>query len=133
MKPISSLSIRVNYNNATNKFENGNFDGMQLPGIAKDFGQLSVSHQISDDLTFSLKRIYRGELFANNDNTVSIPKISLDHLELIWNSNKLVFSGGIQNLFNKTYSDNVRINAFGGRFYEAALPRQFYVNFSKKF
>ena len=126
-QPIPSLSVRANYNNAMNTFENGNFDGMQLPGIAKDFGQLVVSHQITDDLTLNLRRVYRGKLFANNDNTVSIPKISIDHLELVWNAKRMSLSGGIQNLFNKTYSDNIRINAFGGRFFEAALPRQAYM------
>jgi iron complex outermembrane recepter protein len=123
-QPIPRLSVRVNYNRATNTFKNGNFDGMQLPGIGRDFGQLVVSHQITDDLTLSLRRDYRGKLFANNDNTVSIPKISIDHLELVWNAKRMSLSGGIQYLFNKTYSDNIRINAFGGRFFEAALPRQ---------
>ena len=132
-RPISSLSIRANYNYATNTFKNGTYSGKQLPGIAKDFGQLSVSHQITDEFSFSLKRFYRGELFANNDNNVSIPKINVDHLELVWNSNRIVLSGGIQNLFNKTYSDNVRINAFGGRFYEAALPRQVFIRVQTTF
>jgi iron complex outermembrane receptor protein len=127
-QPIPRLSVKVNYNRATNTFKNGNFHGMQLPGIAKDFGQLVVSHQITDDLTLSLRRVYRGKLFANNDNTVSIPKISIDHLELVWNAKRMSLSGGIQNLFNKTYSDNIRINAFGGRFFEAASARQVYTS-----
>jgi iron complex outermembrane receptor protein len=129
-QPIPSLSVRANYNNAMNTFENGNFDGMQLPGIAKDFGQLVVSHQITDEFTLSLRRVYRGKVFANNDNTVSIPKNSIDHLEIVWNTKGVTLSGGIQNLFDKTYSDNIRINAFGGKFYEAALPRQAYMRLS---
>jgi iron complex outermembrane receptor protein len=129
-QPIPSISIRANYNYATNTFENVNYDGMQLPGIARDFGQVSFSHQITDEITLSLQRFYRGELFANNDNTVTIPKINVDHLELIWKAKRVTLSGGIQNLFNKTYSDNIRINAFGGRFYETALPRQVYTRVS---
>ena len=129
-QPTPSLSIRVNYNYATNTFENGNYEGMQIPGIAKNFGQLSVSYQITEVITLNLRRFYRGELFANNDNTVSVPKISVDHLELTWNTKGVTLSGGIQNLFNKTYSDNIRINAFGGRYYEAALPRQVYTRLS---
>jgi iron complex outermembrane receptor protein len=126
-QPIPSLRVRANYNRATNTFENGNFDGMQLPGIAKNFGQLSISHRIMNDLTLRLKRIYRGKIFANNDNTVSTPKINIDHLELVWNAKGVTLSGGIQNFFNKTYSDNIRINAFRGNFYEAASPRQAYM------
>ena len=103
---------------------------MQLPGIAKDFGQFSVSYQITEKITLNLRRFYRGKLFANNDNTVSIPKINVDQLELVWKRNRLTLSGGIQNLFNKTYSDNIRINAFGGRFYETALTRHVYTRVS---
>jgi iron complex outermembrane receptor protein len=103
---------------------------MQLPGIAKDFGQFSVSYRITEEIALNYRRIYRGELFANNDNTVTIPKVNLDHLAVIWKNNRMTISGGIQNLFNTTYSDNIRINAFGGRFYEAALPRQVYASLS---
>jgi len=129
-KPIPRLSIRANYNRAANTFENGNHEGMQLPGIAKDFGQFSVSHEITEKITLNYRRIYRGELFANNDNTVSIPKISIDHLELVWSTKGMTLTGGIQNLFDETYSDNIRINAFGGRYYEAALPSQVYTALS---
>jgi len=129
-KVASQTLLRATYSTIKARFTNSDFDGMQLPGIAKDFGQLSVSHQITDEFTLSLKRFYRGKLFANNDNTVSIPKISIDHLELIWNAKKMTLSGGIQNLFDKTYTDNIRINAFGGRHYEAALLRQVYTRVS---
>jgi len=129
-QPTPIVNIQANYNRAKNTIENGNFDGMQIPGIAKDFGQLSVSREITEKMTLNYRRIYRGELFANNDNTVSIPKINVDHLELIWNTKGVTLSGGIQNLFDKTYSDNIRINAFGGRFYETALPRQVYTRVS---
>ena len=129
-QPTPGLSIRANYNRAMNTFENGIYDGMQLPGIAEDFGQFSVNYQITDEITLDLRRVYRGQIFANNDNTVSIPKVNIDHLELIWNRKRMTLSGGIQNLFNKTYSDNIRINAFGGRFYEAALPMQVYTRLS---
>ena len=129
-QPIPSINIRANYNRATNTIENGNYEGMQIPGIGKDFGQFSVSHQITEEITLNLRRFYRGELFTNNDNTVFVPKISVNHLELTWNTKGVTLSGGIQNLFIKTYSDNIRINAFGGRFYEAALPRQVYTRLS---
>ena len=132
-QPMPRLNIQANYNRANNTFENEKFKENKLPGIAKEFGSISVRRELSEKLKITLKRIYRGTLFANNDNSVELPKISITHLEMIWNTQKGLLSGGIQNLFNKTYSDNVRINAFGGRFYEAALPRQFYVNFSKKF
>ena len=40
---------------------------------------------------------------------------------------------GVNNLFNTDYSDNIRINAFGGRFYEPAPKRNFYLGISLKY
>jgi iron complex outermembrane receptor protein len=77
--------------------------------------------------------MYRGTILGNNENSLSIPKMSVDHLDLVWSVRKVTLTGGIQNVFDKTYSDNIRINAFGGRYYETALSRQFYFNCSTKF
>ena len=131
-QPMPHLSIQANYNRANNTFENETFKGNKLPGIAKNFGSVSIRKELNEKLVVTLKRIYRGTLFANNDNSVELPKISIDHLEMMWITKRGVLSGGIQNLFNKTYSDNVRINAFGGRFYEAALPRQVFMRIQTK-
>jgi iron complex outermembrane receptor protein len=126
-QPLPRLRIQANYNRAKNTFENEAFKGNQLPGIAKDFGTVSIHRELSEKFVVSLKRTYRGTIFANNDNSIELPKISVTHLEMIWNTNKAILSGGIQNLFDKMYSDNVRINAFGGRFYEISSPRSFFL------
>jgi iron complex outermembrane receptor protein len=49
-------------------------------------------------------------------------------VKLTWGG--LDFYGGINNLFNTTYYDNIRLNAFGGRFYEPAPGRNFYLGLS---
>jgi iron complex outermembrane receptor protein len=126
-QPLRSLSIEANYNRASNTFENETFKGNQLPGIAKDFGSVSIHRELSEKLAVTLKRTYRGTIFANNDNSIELPKISVTHLEMIWNTKEAILSGGIQNLFDKRYSDNVRINTFGGRFYEIGSPRSFFL------
>jgi len=132
-QPFSSLNMQANYNRASNTFKNGEFKNNELPGIAKDFGLLSISKRVSENLSISYKKVYRGGILTNNENSVNIPKMGIDHLDLVWSAKKVTLTGGIQNLFDKTYSDNIRINAFGGRYYETALPRQFYFNCSIKF
>jgi iron complex outermembrane receptor protein len=59
--------------------------------------------------------------------------MSVDHLDLVWSLRKITLTGGIQNLFDKTYIDNIRINAFGGRYYETALPRQVFLGLNATF
>ncbi len=43
---------------------------------------------------------------------------------------KLAPFGGISNIFNKTHSAAVAVNAWGGRFYEPGPKRAFYLGLS---
>jgi iron complex outermembrane receptor protein len=45
-----------------------------------------------------------------------------------FNSKIMDFSAGINNLLNNKYYDNIRLNAFGSRYYEPAPPRNFYIS-----
>jgi len=132
-QPFSSLNIQANYNRASNTFKNGEFKNNELPGIARDFGLLSISKRVSENLSISYKKVYRGVILTNNENSVNILKMGIDHLDLVWSAKKVTLIGGIQNLFDKTYSDNIRINAFGGRYYETALPRQVFLGLNATF
>ena len=85
-QPLPRLRIQANYNRAKNTFENETFKGNQLPGIAKDFGTVSIRRELSEKFVVTLKRIYRGTIFANSDNSVELPKISVTHLEMMWNT-----------------------------------------------
>lgn len=40
---------------------------------------------------------------------------------------------GCTNLFNTLYSDNIRINAFGNRYFEAAPTREIYASLQWQF
>jgi iron complex outermembrane receptor protein len=40
---------------------------------------------------------------------------------------------GINNLFNEHYDSNIRINAFGGRYYEPAPERNLYAGIVVRF
>jgi iron complex outermembrane receptor protein len=40
---------------------------------------------------------------------------------------------GINNIFDESYNSNIRINAFGGRYYEPAPERNFYAGIVVRF
>ena len=112
-------------------------DGNQLPGIPISFGNVSIDYVFKNKSKLNYERIYRGELFTDDSNTTLVKGFWRDDI-----SYKIPFKlGGIQtylilgstNLFNVKYSDNIRINAFGGRFYEAAPERSLYTALSIKF
>ncbi|MES1926891.1 TonB-dependent receptor [Salinisphaera sp. T31B1] len=114
---------------------NGNdYAGRDLPGLPEEtlFGELAWR---SEGVGFAvLDMRYASSFFADNANTAKI-----DHA---W-----VFNGrigrtipsadervtvylGVDNIFDEVYFDNIRINAFGGRYYEPAPDRSFYAGLS---
>ena len=108
--------------------------GNLLPGLPVQ--QLNFQLQ-SHDLglwKLFLKGSIVSKLFADDSNKVPIRPYQV--IDLTSSREFKAFGTvatlmlGIQNLLNKDYSDNIRINAFGGRYYEPAPLRTFYAGFS---
>jgi len=105
-------------------------DGKSLPGIPNSqlFFQLDYTSQA--DWKWVLSGEHIGSFYADNTNSVEIKSFqkvqfqAQKTLSLSWS--EFDFFGGINNLFNTTYFDNIRLNAFGGRFYEPAPGRNFF-------
>jgi len=71
-----------------------------------------------------------GELFARDDNTVRVDGFTVVNLKLGYKIDKLNWDiepfFGVNNLLGEEYFDNIRVNAFGGRFFEPAPTANFY-------
>jgi len=119
--------LSANYSTIKARFTSGHLIDKYLPGIAKDFGSIQLQQNLKSDASIRFSSIYRGSIYADNDNKVIIPKNIILSLEASKGFNQLKFTAGIQNLLNAQYSDNVRINGFGDRYYEAANTRQGFV------
>jgi len=111
--------------------ENGtDFSGSRLPGLPRQFGYLGLRYQSERGLRAILETSYSGDLYANNANTAVIPsytvtgmRVSYDFERGPWLFRPYV---GVNNLFDEKYNSNIRINAFGGRYYEPAPERNAY-------
>ena len=128
-----STSIIYNYTNF--KYDEYissdlNLKGNYLPGIPTRFGNFELRYKNSKKLSVSYSRNYRGNLYANDNNTEKISSFWKDDINfsipLKIGKNNFDFFLGCNNIFDKLYSDNVRINAFGKRYYEAAPGRIFF-------
>jgi len=120
--------------------DNGNdFSGNQLPGLPEHFGYLGLTYAAESGLAGTLEAVYSGELVANNANTAEVPSYTVANFRM---SHELETGRwiirpyfGINNIFDEGYNSNIRINAFGARYFEPAPGRNFYagvvVNFSK--
>lgn len=120
-------------------FEQNNIDfsGNKLPGIPKHFGTLHLNYLWKNKVQLDYTKTYRGELFADNANDHKVDDFFRDDISLSLPLDQLGLNTsmvlGCSNLFNKRYSDNIRINAFGNRFYEAAPTREFYASLQLNF
>ncbi|MCA1778770.1 MAG: TonB-dependent receptor, partial [Xanthomonadaceae bacterium] len=102
----------------------GNFSGNRLPGVPRHrgFGALGWSGPAGYYAGIDLRAA--SEVVADNANTAASPDYAtVDvHAGRSFSAGRLDFdvSAGVANLFDEHYIDNVRVNAFGGRFFEPA-------------
>jgi iron complex outermembrane receptor protein len=115
--------------------EGNNVDGNQIPGIPDQLFDLSLSYRDARGLYAALEARYVSGFFADNANTVKIDPYAVVHLHAgndlsVGRHWLLGLYGGINNLFDEHYNDNVRLNATGSRYYEPAPERNAYAGIS---
>ena len=130
-----NFSTTVVYNYTNFKYgeyisDDLNLEGNYLPGIPTRFGNFELRYNNSKNISVTYSRNYRGDLYANDTNTEEISSFWRDDINfsipLKIGKNNFDFFLGCNNIFDKLYSDNIRINAFGNRYYEAAPGRIFF-------
>ena len=101
-----------------------NLDGNKVPGLP--------DHQIHGELFYrhplgfygGLDILYVNDFFVNNINTEKNDAYTVANVRLgfeyLWENWLIAPFLGVHNLFDEKYNSNVRINAFGGRFFEPA-------------
>jgi iron complex outermembrane receptor protein len=141
--PTERISTTFSYTYADYEFDSfvdgrgNNFSGNRIPGTAKDvlFGEVTYTHPRGWFASFDMIRI--GDQFANNANSVSSDGYTVGNFRVGWDheSETMQISPfvGINNLFDESYIDNLRINAFGGRFFEPAPDRNIYAGATLRF
>ena len=128
----------VSYNYASLKFDDyvlGDKDlsGNELPGVPKQQFSASLKYNFSDGWETVLQTQYSGSLYADDANKTKVKDYFLVNFRLWKSFEKLSFFWGINNLLDRAYFDNIRINAFGKRYYEPAPMRNFYIGMSLRF
>ena len=103
------------------------YSGNKIPGIPKNIFTLSLEHRTKNNvfLNFNFKNI--GEIYADNSNVTKIDKFNTLNFKMgkeFEVSKSVIYPYLIiNNIFQSEYFDNIRINAFGGRYYEPAPKR----------
>jgi iron complex outermembrane receptor protein len=134
--PTDTLETILSYTYSDFTFDqfvdnDGNvFSGNVIPGTPKHvlFGEISYRHPRG--WFTALDYLYTDKMFANNSNSAISDGYQLANLRLGMETviGDFVASPfiGINNLFDEAYNSNLRINAFGGRYFEPGPDRNFY-------
>jgi len=112
------------------KTADGDFSGNRLPGVPRHRYSVALRYADPKGFTGRLRLAHVGTFYADNANrneNDARTELVLD-LGKSWQFARwqLRLKGGVINLLDQRYNDNVRINAFGGRFFEPAPDRHFY-------
>ena len=131
--------INLSYTLSKNKFEdfiidNNNLADNLIPGIPSQMLDLDLIFKLSRGRSLIISNRLIGERYADNANETLISSYNLLNIKY----SKEIFSKseiflGVNNAFNQEYFDNIRINAFGKRYYEPAPKRNFYFGINLSF
>ncbi len=103
---------------------NGTFDGNTLPGIPKHITNIGLQYRSNHGVFASIQASLVGMQYANDSNETTVEgyeNISLrGGYDFGYKNVTIRPYIGVNNLLDQAYTDNVRINAFGGRFFEPA-------------
>ncbi|MEL1230684.1 MAG: TonB-dependent receptor, partial [Candidatus Neomarinimicrobiota bacterium] len=114
----------VNFNSNGNVL-NGNY----FPAIPRYFGKLNFLNELNRNTEFDLEIYYAGKVFLDDNNTSSTSNYMLASLNvkrklILFDRHATIFCY-IENIFNTPYSSNIRMNAWGGRFFEPGPTRRY--------
>ena len=111
--------------------------GKELPGIPQQQWTANLMYTAKSNWKFQLEGQHVGQFYADNNNAHAVEDYQLFQLQatktiaLSWGT--IALFGGVQNIFDVDYFDNIRLNAFGSRFYEPAPGRSFFGGLSFRF
>ena len=107
------------------------FSGNALTGIAPTIFSGGVDLDLDKKITANFTVNYVDHIPLNDANTDFAEAYLLVGVRAGWNitlrqSHRLQVFAGVDNALDKTYSLGNDLNAFGGRYYNAAMPRNYY-------
>lgn len=101
-----------------------NFDGNLLPGIPKHLTTIGLQYQSEKGFFATVQASLVGKQYANDSNEATVDGYENINFRTSYSFTykKIAIKpyAGLNNILDQEYTDNVRINAFGSRFYEPA-------------
>lgn len=103
-----------------------NYAGNTLPGLPNFQGYIQLDIKLLKQLQINVQNRFLGKIFTSASNDSFQKPTYISNISLKYSIEKKKISWhpyfGVNNVFGTNYADNIRINAFGGRYFEAAAP-----------
>ena len=113
------------------------YDGNRIPGVPEQLFNLDLAWVHPSGFYAGWDLLYVGKFYADNANTVETDDYVVSNLRagFRWVLDQWVLEPfiGLNNLFDKEYIGNVRLNASFGRYYEPAPERNVYAGVSLRY
>lgn len=133
---VTGLQLQNSYTLSRYYFKNyingtSNYSGNRLTGTPRTVIINGLDIQLQKNFYLFAQHNYTSKVALNDANSVFAKPFNLVHFKAGWRAAKIGKTGldifaGIDNLLNETYSLGNDLNAFGGRFFNAAAPRNFF-------
>jgi iron complex outermembrane recepter protein len=111
--------------------DSSNFIGKSLAGIPNQVIQLGLDIFLPKNFMVQIENRFVSSIFLNDPNTDKIDAYNELNFKvrtrLKIKSTSFTIQGGINNLHNAEYYSNIRINAAASRYYESAMPRNYFI------
>lgn len=139
---IPSLTVSATYTYADYKYDHyttpsGTFDGNTIPGLPANQVYAELNYQHPSGFYAVWDVLWTDEIYVNDANSESSKAYTVSNLRAgykgqlgNWNVSPFI---GLNNLFDEHYYGNIRVNAFGGRYYESAPDFNFYAGLSIRY
>ena len=133
---FSSAALQLSYTISDNKFKSyeindSQLKGKKIPGIPNQLFDLSALFKFQKELNLKVDYQFVGKRFADNLNLTEVESHSLLSFKIskpfYVKRIKLNSFIGVNNILKEKYFDNIRLNAFGKRYYEPAPDRNLYL------
>ena len=136
---FSKGKLNLSYTNAKNTFndfilDGNDLKGLSLPGIPNQILDIELIFNLSKRRILLINNRLVGELFADNLNETQVSSynlLNITYSKQIFNNSEIYL--GVNNLLDVNYFDNIRINAFGKRYYEPAPKRNIHFGLNLSF
>ncbi|MEM1261907.1 MAG: TonB-dependent receptor [Pseudomonadota bacterium] len=113
------------------------FSGQRTPGIPRYVAAISGHYQFHESRFVALDITRFGAVALNNAGSAEQGAYTVAGLRAGWSftlsRQRVRLTAGVNNLLDEDYPANLRINAFGARFFEPAPPRYAYVGVDWRF